>query len=212
MSDKGSVLSKLATGSPPQLVDLQPVAHARGNWDGWADNTQLLKFDVVLTNPPFGEDRAYRVKTEADRRIIEMYETWHLTRQKAEGEDAFAARHVRGKQREVATRRSDAIDLGIIFLENAYRSLKTEGRLGIILSNSIASINRWTRVRDWFMQRMRLVAFFDLPANVFAETGVNTSILIAYKPKPAALKRLNEQRYSIFVRDIHRVGYEKRTS
>ena len=62
------------------------------------------------------------------------------------------------------------------------------------------------------MQRMRLVAFFDLPANVFAETGVNTSILIAYKPEPAALKRLNEQGYSIFVRDIHRVGYEKRTS
>jgi type I restriction enzyme M protein len=64
--DKGSILSKLAVGSPPDLVALQPTAHARGNWDAWADNTQLLKFDVVLTNPPFGEDRAYRVKTEAD--------------------------------------------------------------------------------------------------------------------------------------------------
>ena len=123
-ADKGSILSKLAVGSPPQLVDLQPVAHARGNWDEWADNTQLLKFDVVLTNPPFGEDRAYRVKTETDRRIIEMYETWHLTRQKAEGEDAFAATHVRGKQKEVVTRGSDAIDLGILFRENAYRALK----------------------------------------------------------------------------------------
>jgi type I restriction enzyme M protein len=59
---------------------------------------------------------------------------------------------------------------------------------------------------------VRLVALFDLPANVFAETGVNTSILIAYKPKRAALKRLTEQGYSIFVRDIRRVGYEKRTA
>ncbi len=62
------------------------------------------------------------------------------------------------------------------------------------------------------MQRMRIVALFDLPANVFAETGVNTSILIAYKPKPSAMKKLNEDGYNIFVRDIHRIGYEKRTS
>ena len=62
------------------------------------------------------------------------------------------------------------------------------------------------------MERMRIVALFDLPANVLAETGANTSILIAYKPKPAALKRLNASGYSIFFRDIQRVGYEKRTS
>src|SRR5207248_2108718 len=53
---------------------------------------------------------------------------------------------------------------------------------------------------------------FDLPDNVFAETGVNTSIIVAYKPKRAELKRLLENGYSIFVRDIRRVGYEKRTS
>jgi type I restriction enzyme M protein len=178
----------------------------------WTDNTELLKVDVVLTNPPFGEDRAYRVKTEADRRVIEMYETWHLIRQKVEGEDAFAAKHERGKKKPAATKGSEALDLGIVFLENAYHSIKDDGRFGIVLSNSIASINRWTRVRDWLMQRMRLVALFDLPANVLAETGVNTSLLIAYKPKPTALKRLTEQGYSIFVRDIRRVGYEKRTS
>jgi type I restriction enzyme M protein len=141
-----------------------------------------------------------------------MYETWHLTRQKAGEEDSFAARHERGKKKSTSTKGSEALDLGIVFLENAYRCLKEEGRFGIVLSNSIASINRWTRVREWLMQRMRIVALFDLPANVFAETGVNTSILIAYRPKPAALKRLNASDYSIFVRDIQHVGYEKRTS
>lgn len=210
--DKGSILTKIADSSPPTLIDLIPSEHNRGQWDIWPDKTKLKKFDVVLTNPPFGEDRAYRVKTERDRQIIEMYETWHITRQKASEEDAFGAKHERGKKKTTATKGSDALDLGIVFLENAYRSLKDDGRLGIVLSNSIASINKWTRVREWLMQRMRIVALFDLPANVFAETGVNTSILIAYKPKPAALKRLNESGYSIFVRDIQRVGYEKRTS
>lgn len=210
--DKGSILTKVATGSPPRLVDLIPAEHAGGNWDNWPDKTELMKFNVILTNPPFGEDRAYRVKTDADRKIIEMYETWHLSRQKADEEDAFGAKHERGKSKKPASKGSDALDLGIVFLENACHMLKENGRFGIVLSNSIASINRWKRIREWLMDRMRVVALFDLPANVFAETGVNTSIIIAYKPAPRALKRLNEQGYSIFVRDIQRVGYEKRTS
>lgn len=210
--DKGSILSKIEDSSPPKLVELNPAHHAQGNWDNWPDKTRLKKFDVILTNPPFGEDRAYRVKTDADRKIVEMYQTWHITRQRADKDDAFDAAHVRGKGKPAASKGSDALDLGIIFLENAVHQLKEEGRFGIVLSNSIASINKWSQVRDWLAERMRIVAVFDLPANVFAETGVNTSIIIAYKPKPAALQRLNDNGYSIYARDIKRVGYEKRTS
>ena len=46
---------------------------------------------------------------------------------------------------------------------------------------------KWQKVREWLMEGMRIVALFDLPSNVFAETGVNTSILVAYKPKAAEL-------------------------
>lgn len=220
-SDKGSILSKIEKSDPPKLIDLQPSSHRKGAWDNWADNTELLKFDVVLTNPPFGEDRAFRVNSQSDRDIIEMYETWHITRNLDDPEDLMEAKVELGKKKRAKSGKkkktkksggSDAIDLGIVFLENAYHSLKENGRMGIVVSNSIASINKWAKVREWLMQRMRLVALFDLPSNVFAETGVNTSILIAYKPKPSALKRLNDDGYSIFVRDIQRVGYEKRTS
>ena len=62
------------------------------------------------------------------------------------------------------------------------------------------------------MDRMRIVALFDLPSNVFAETGVNTSLLVAYKPTQNQLRQLQQQDYSVFVREILRVGYEKRTS
>lgn len=203
--DKGSILSKIENSDPPKLVDLLPSTHARGDWDEWPDSTELMKFDVVLTNPPFGEDRAFRVKSQADRDLIEMYETWHLIRKSSVEEVGTR----KAKQKSPG---NEAIDLGVVFLENAYRCLKYNGRLGIVLSNSIASINKWSKVREWLMERMRIVALFDLPANVFAETGVNTSILIAYKPKPAALRKLNSQGYNIFVRDILRIGYERRTS
>ena len=186
--DKGSILWKIKEGNPPEPVELIPDRHKAGNWDDWPDKTRLMKFDVILTNPPFGEDRAYRPKTNFDRQVIEMYETWQLSGG------------------------GDNTDLGVVFLENAYHCLKEHGRLGIVLSNSIASINRWQKIREWLMERMRIVALFDLPPKVFAETGVNTTLLVAYKPSAQELKRLNEQGYSVFVRDIQNVGYEKRTS
>jgi type I restriction enzyme M protein len=187
-SNKGSILSKVAAGDPPHLIKLNPDYHAKGTWDIWPDETKLMKFDIVLTNPPFGDDRAYRPKSKEDRAIIEMYELWHLIDAK------------------------DKIDLGLVFLENAYRCLDDEGRLGIVLSSSLAAITRWKEVRKWLIERLRIVAFFDLPQNVFAETGVFTTIIVAYKPKGEELTKLKTQGYSIFTYDIQNVGYEKRTS
>ena len=188
VKDMGSILFKIKEGNPPQPVELIPERHKSGNWDEWPDSTRLMKFDVILTNPPFGEDRAYKPVTDFERKVIEMYETWNLS---GGGNNT---------------------DLGVVFLENAYHCLKEEGRLGIVLSNSICSINRWSKVREWFMDHMRVVTLFDLPPNVFAETGVNTTLMVAYKPKSNELKKLNQQGYSVFVRDIRNVGYEKRTS
>jgi len=186
--DKGSILYKIAEGNPPYLEELLPDYNKDGFWDQRPDSVRLMKFDVVLTNPPFGEDRAFRPRSVEDRKLIETYATWTQ----------------KGK--------ADNIDLGVVFLENAVRCLKEEGRLGIVLSNSIASIKRWQPIREWFMEQMRIVALVDLPPDVFAETGVNTTILVAYKPKREHMERLNADNYSVFVKDIRRVGYEKRTS
>ena len=121
-----------------------------------------------MTNPPFGEDRKWEPKTQQEKEQAEMYELWNIARS--------------GKW----------IDLGLVFLENAYRILNKGGRMGIIVSNSIASIDRWNKARQWLMEKMRIVALFDLPANVFADTGVNTTLIVAYKPKENELKKLQE--------------------
>lgn len=186
----GSILTKFDnTGGvldliPPEITKDESI---KIDWDERPDNKKLKKFDVVLTNPPFGEDRAFFPKDQKDNEVISCYELWHLYNQ-------------------------NKIDLGVVFLENAYRILKENGRMGIVLSNSIASIESHKIARKWLMERMRIVAIFDMPANVFAETGVNTTIIVAYKPSKDELAALKEHNYQIFIRNINKVGYEVKTS
>lgn len=185
-SSDGSILYKFNTKQ--ELIELDLKTNVNGEWDRRADETKLMKFDVVLTNPPFGEDRKWEPKNDIERQIAETYELWNIART------------------------SNWIDLGLIFLENAYRISKPEGgRIGIVLSNSIASVDRWEKAREWLLSKMRIVALFDLPPNVFADSGVSTTLVIAYRPSDKDLERLQKENYEVFIKDIKNIGYEVRT-
>lgn len=186
--DKGSINQKLSISG--ELKTLTPDHHAGGKWDVWTDNTELMKYDVILTNPPFGKGRSLDLSKHSDLEVAELYHLYEL----------YVKEHPKS-----------GLDLGIVFLENVVRQLKVGGRFGIVLSNSIASNNTWEFARDWLLRKVRVVSTFDLPPNVFAETGVNTTLIIGYKPDKKRLTQLRDSDYSIFVRDIKEVGYTKKT-
>ena len=182
VEDMGSISSKF--GEDGKVIQLDKRYNNNGKWNTIRpDGAKLKRFNVVLTNPPFGEDRAYKPKNDTQKDVMKCYEMWNIYN-------------------------ADKIDLGVVFLENACRILEENGRMGIILSNSIASIDSHKKARQWLIENMRVVAVFDLPQNVFAETGVNTTIIIAYKPSKDSLERLKQNNYEIFMRDIENVGYE----
>ncbi len=156
-----------------------------GNWDNRVDGKSLKKFNIVLTNPPFGEARSW-VPTGSEKSIAECYELWNRYKQ-------------------------SKIDLGVIFLENAVRILDTNGRMAIVLSNSIASIDSHKEARKWLCENMRIVAIIDLPANIFAEAGVSPTIIFAYKPELLELEKLKKDNYQVFSKEIKKVGYEVKT-
>lgn len=187
--DQGSLTNKFNIEN--EIVALQPGLHSGGQWQEWPDKTELLGFDVVLTNPPFGKGRNLVLANAHDRYAAEFYELY---------------------RRYIEFNPKDGLDLGVLFLENAVRTLKPGGRFGIVLSNSIASNNTWRFVREWLMGCVRLVALFDLPPNIFAETGVNTTLIVGYKPRTSSVADLVASDYEVFAREIHNVGYERRTA
>ena len=184
----GSIKSKYSdTG---KIISLIPQSEKKkhnynGNWDDRIDGNNLKKFDIVLTNPPFGEARSW-IPSGEERSIAECYELWNRYNQ-------------------------SKIDLGVIFLENAVRILKENGRMAIVLSNSIASIDAHKEARKWLCENMRIVAIVDLPPNIFAEAGVSPTIIFAYKPNKKELKKLIKDNYQVFSREIKKVGYEVKT-
>jgi type I restriction enzyme M protein len=184
----GSINSKFDESG--KLVQLVPAGEKRrynynGNWDERPDGKKLKKFDVVLTNPPFGEARAWIPKGD-ELKIAECYELWNRYGQ-------------------------NKIDMGIIFLENAARILKENGRMAIVLSNSIASIDTHQEARKWLCENMRIVAIIDLPSNIFAEAGVSPTLIFAYKPDKKKLDELIKNDYQVFSKEIKKVGYEVKT-
>ena len=181
----GSILSKF--GDDGKILELVPKTESRlhnynGNWDKRVDGKKLKKFDIVLTNPPFGEARSW-IPADSEKGIAECYELWNRYKQ-------------------------TKIDMGVIFLENAFRVLKENGRMAIVLSNSIASIDAHSEARKWLCENMRIVAIVDLPPNIFAEAGVSPTIIFAYKPPKKELEKLLKSNYQVFSREIKKVGYE----
>lgn len=184
----GSIYTKF--DDKGKLIQLVPRTEKKkhnynGDWDNRVDGKALKKFDIVLTNPPFGEARSW-IPAGKEKDIAECYELWNRYGQ-------------------------TKIDLGVIFLENAVRILKPHGRMAIVLSNSIASIDSHKEARKWLCENMRIVAIIDLPSNIFAEAGVSPTIIFAYKPKQSELEKLKEENYQVFSREIKKVGYEVKT-
>lgn len=160
---------------------------------------ELKKFKIIATNPPFGKGRDLKTgangKWDIKKDVIELYETYKI-------------KVSPDKKGNIELPKS--MDMGVLFLENAYKILEDGGRMGIVLSNSIASISEWENVRVWLIERMRIVALFDLPANTFGETGVATTVIVAYKPKEEEKHILNND-YEVFIKEVENIGYEVKT-
>ncbi len=203
--DGGAVLENMNSISQKMLTDnsiLKLGDFTTNNydiltWDNKDDSDKnLRKFKIIATNPPFGKGRDLKTgasgKWDISKETIELYETY------------------KRKPTPTSTGKitlPKSMDMGAIFLENAYKILEDGGRMGIVLSNSIASIKEWENVRAWLIERMRIVGLFDLPANTFGETGVATTIIVAYKPKLNE-KHLLKNDYEVFIKEIENIGYE----
>ena len=102
-----------------------------------------------------------------------------------------------------------------MFIERCLQFLKPGGRLAIVLPDSILGNPGLEYIRQWLIEKTRIVASVDLHKDAFQPgNGTQTSVLILQKKTH---EEINEEwysgiitPYSIFMAMIEKVGHDRR--
>jgi len=117
------------------------------------NNPKEFNFDIVLANPPFAGD----IK---DNRLLSHYEVSYKEN---------------GKKVTKLSR-------DILFIERNLNMLKPGGRMAIVLPQGRFNNASDERIREFIMERARLIAVVGLDVNTFKpHTGTKTSVLFVQK-------------------------------
>lgn len=125
------------------------------NEDAWKYLSDL-KFDIVLSNPPFaGEVRG--------KGVLEKYQLAKPALKRAKDKQAKEERDV-------------------LFIERIVKMLKPGGRAAIVLPQGKFNNSSLAFIREWILRKARLLAVVGLHGNSFKpHTGTKTSVLFIQK-------------------------------
>lgn len=149
-------------------------------------NFQDGTFDLIMTNPPFGST----IKAD-EVGYYKEYELFEKNLGFTEIKDRIADDNNKNKWR--ASQSTE-----VLFLERCYKYLNEEnGYLAIVVPDGILTNSSSQYVRDWLIEKFRILAVVSLPQHTFAhvKAGVKSSILFL-KKHPKELTRKIEQTLS----------------
>lgn len=143
------------------------------------------KFDLILTNPPFGS-----TINKTQKPYLESFELGNVTDKK-------------GKKTPRKNQSSE-----VLFIERIWQFLKPKiGRAAIILPDGILTNSSMQYVRDFILEKFQLLAVVSLPQCAFAHfgAGVKASIIFVRKRGKDEAPDDNEP---IFMASPEFIGYD----
>jgi len=158
----------------------------------------LESFDLLFTNPPFGA----KIPID-DPHILAQYDLGHIWR---EGEN-YQFSQTDEIRRSVAPEQ--------LFIERCVQMLKPNGRLAIVLPDSILSNPGLAFIRYWILVNTRVLASIDLPSETFQPfVGTQASLLFLERKTRDEIqyeKESGTQRdYEIFMSVPRKIGHDRR--
>lgn len=163
------------------------------------NHSTIAYFNVIVTNPPFGSKIPIK-----DKNILEQYElahTWSLDKKTGVW--------------TMTDKLQSSVPPEILFIERCTQLLVPNGRMGIVLPDSILGSPGLGYIREWLIQNHRIIASIDLHADTFQpRNGTQTSVLILQKKtqeqKDKEEKSGTMSDYNIFMAMVEKVGHDKR--
>ncbi|NLZ62651.1 MAG: N-6 DNA methylase [Lentisphaerae bacterium] len=160
-------------------------------------------FDKIPTNPPFGA-----VIKEELHSYLSSYELSRYI-SKSDGKDEDDAEDTSGdyKAGKKAVKQRSSVKTEIIYCERIWQLLKPGGRAGVVLPDGLLTNASLQGVRDWILERFKVLAVVSLPQFAFAHfgAGVKSSVLFLEKRDPSVPASDDE---AIFMAVAENVGYD----
>jgi type I restriction enzyme M protein len=101
----------------------------------------------------------------------------------------------------------------ILFVEACYNYLKPGGKMAIVLPDGILGNPNALRVREWILDKFKLLASVDLPVEAFLpNVGVQASLLFLQKKTQAEINiaLAGKEDYDVFMAIAETVGKDRR--
>ena len=160
-------------------------------------------FDVIVTNPPFGSKIPIK-----DSHILEQFYIGYIWRNEqydTSGQTGWT----------ISSDFQSSVPPEQLFIERCFQFLKPGGRLAIVLPDSILGNPGLEYIRQWLIERTRIIASVDLHVDTFQPgNGTQTSVLIVQKKTKAEIEEEQRTRkikpYNIFMAMVEKVGHDKR--
>ncbi|TXI93814.1 MAG: DNA methyltransferase [Neisseriales bacterium] len=191
---KQSIFGTDANPRMARVSKMNMIMHGDGH-NGIHHNDGLLnvngifrnRFDVILTNPPFGSVLSKdnpKVAVEdkyTNEEMIEKYIKLYGDVYKEELEQVTAnfGKSIRGLYETGKTTGATEV----LFVERCLDLLKPGGRLGIVLPEGVLNSSNLQKVREYFESRAKILLIVSLPQDVFNSSGatVKTSLVFLKK-------------------------------
>ena len=142
-------------------------------------------FSKIPTNPPFGA-----VVKEELHTYLSSYELSRYVAKGTAGEDEDDdARSPRSGRKSIKQRAS--VKTEIIYVERIWQLLKPGGQAAVVLPDGLLTNASLQGVRDWLLERFKVLAVVSLPQFAFAHfgAGVKSSVVFLEKRPFSITKR-----------------------
>lgn len=165
------------------------------------------RFDVILTNPPFGARVEKSLRVTPDDLPSEKDAKHYIQKYGNSYEEKVLnplkewAYFENGKDKPVGKSLLEIFDLGsssglteVLFLERCINLLKPGGRMGIVLPEGILNNPKMQKVRNYIESKAKIINITSIPQDVFIASGamVSTSLLFFKKFTEGEEKIFNE--------------------
>lgn len=146
------------------------------------------RFDIILTNPPFGARVEKELKiSEADRFTDEAKITAYVERYGEEYKKALRQVNDNINKSLLSLYKIDSSLTEVLFIERCLKLLKPGGRMGIVLPEGVLNNTNLQKARDFVEGKAKILLIVSIPQDVFIASGATV------KPSLLFFKKFTEE-------------------